>query len=140
MNFKFHLAGSKYETTRVVEDYYLVRTKLKTSPSSSSALMEGRKTTGSVGARISQQKPEKPSGYLIYPNPAKDELSIYVDFKNDQADQLTLYNYIGEQIFQQNIAGNITKVSLANVPSGIYICVLKNKNNNVYSQKLLIIK
>ena len=78
--------------------------------------------------------------YLLYPNPANDRLIIEIFNTDSIAGKLELYNFLGKKMFEQVISASPANVSLAGIPSGIYLCVLKENNNRVYSQKLIIIK
>ncbi|MCX6231806.1 MAG: T9SS type A sorting domain-containing protein [Bacteroidetes bacterium] len=79
---------------------------------------------GGVGIR-----PEKTENQLrIYPNPAKDNLSIESNFKSEQ--NLDIVNLIGQSVFTTKIYGNTT-IDVSALPKGIYFLRLNTNKETV---------
>lgn len=92
------------------------------------------------GQRLAKPKTLKAPGFSVYPNPASDQLFVEYNGNISESGKIILYNYIGEEIYKEKISGNLTVVSLSDVPNGIYLCVLKDNDKIKFSQKLIIIK
>ena len=67
----------------------------------------------------------------LYPNPVKDNL--YIEHTLDNA-SFSLYNLSGKEVMNINIINN--QVSLQNIPSGLYMYMIKS-NGNTKSGKLI---
>lgn len=68
---------------------------------------------------------------MIFPNPAQDELFLSVDFELPVSLSLTIFNVLGQFVFEQQYTGitqEIIPISLHNFFTGQYIVQLKNKN------------
>lgn len=88
-------------------------------------------------ANVIEAKNCKPQIQLI-PNPAKDEVKLSFNSVKGTAD-LSITNNTGQVIFKQDIqsATGSVVIPLKNMPSGIYIVVLRGKNIQ-YAEKLII--
>lgn len=64
----------------------------------------------------------------IYPNPAKDMISI--DMKENNFDQVSIYNMVGQLVQEEAIELNTTKldVNISSLAKGLHIVSLKNKD------------
>lgn len=58
--------------------------------------------------------------FKLYPNPSSNQISIQFLNALDSA-TLTFYSYLGKQVYSQKISGIQNKVTIANLPSGVYI-------------------
>ena len=79
----------------------------------------------------------------VYPNPAKDYLTIEFFTTNDNKQLvLEIYNAMGVIINSKIINGNnnLTNISLKNIPSGCYNYKIKNNNEVIKNGKLVILK
>jgi uncharacterized repeat protein (TIGR01451 family) len=65
---------------------------------------------------------------LLYPNPAKDELTL--NTKRGSFSSCTITNAIGQQVITQDIAGTQTLVNIKSLPSGVYQVTLKGAQFN----------
>ena len=54
----------------------------------------------------------------LFPNPAASELTIKTSGNNYSS--FTITNLVGQQMLQQTIAGNETKVNISQLPAGVY--------------------
>ena len=83
---------------------------------------------------------------LIYPNPAKDRLSISIpaSFLNISGGYLLLYNSIGALVLTQRIEpSNINQkviLELEDIPNGIYLLSLRNQSEIQNTTKITINK
>ena len=76
------------------------------------------------------------STLLIYPNPAQNEVSL--TSLSPISGIFSLFNLQGQQVLEQNIAGTQAKISLVNLPQGIYQYELKNTNGKSEKGKLVV--
>lgn len=79
----------------------------------------------------------------VYPNPAKDELSIlFHGYEQMQNLDLEIYNILGELVMSRQVESNRepTNINISQISSGCYILVLKNGSNALYKDRLVIIK
>tara|TARA_B100000963_G_scaffold96905_1_gene83673 strand:- start:3329 stop:5593 length:2265 start_codon:yes stop_codon:yes gene_type:complete len=79
--------------------------------------------------------------FSIYPNPSKGEFSISFDFKRKQDISLTITNYLGKEVFteqlkDQEVQFNKT-IDLGDKAIGIYMLNIKSNNKNI-NQKIVI--
>lgn len=74
--------------------------------------------------------------FLVYPNPVRDNLVISFPNKIQEA-KITIYNAIGQTIFEKLISSSDTSVSLDNLNSGIYFYKIQS---NAFMQSGKIIK
>jgi PKD repeat protein len=77
----------------------------------------------------------KNQGFSIYPNPAKDQLSIICDHSEEY--QYKLINELGEELLSGTFHTNRMNLSVAQLPAGVY-CLQLRSSTSMYSQKLLI--
>ena len=80
----------------------------------------------------------------VFPNPAKDKLFIYSDFKENNPCQIILYDVSGKIVLQKKsttpVNGKITDVlNLNSINSGIYFLKLESENFTI-SQKVSVLK
>ncbi|PZF72494.1 T9SS type A sorting domain-containing protein [Taibaiella soli] len=65
----------------------------------------------------------------VYPNPARDQLNISWNngFATSGTVEIGLYNMMGQRLVYSTAAGNIqkTELSVANIPSGVYCCIMQ---------------
>ncbi|NDW08472.1 MBG domain-containing protein [Dysgonomonas sp. 520] len=70
----------------------------------------------------------------IYPNPAKDYVSIKSDSK---VDRVEIHNLVGKLVFSNT--DNLEKIDVSMLPDGTYI-LRTTINNKIYTHKLIILK
>ncbi|MEI7801408.1 MAG: PKD domain-containing protein [Bacteroidota bacterium] len=77
-------------------------------------------------------------GFQVYPNPA----SNYIILNYNHSFLFSVYNLIGEKLEEIILEGNtsIINISLINIPSGIYFCVLRTADGKIAQQKLVVQK
>ncbi len=71
--------------------------------------------------------------FSIHPNPVADELFI----EAEGAATVRIVNLSGQLVFEKNMDSNI-QVDFQNMAKGTYICILKNKDNNVIGKKMFV--
>ena len=78
---------------------------------------------------------EDNNGISIYPNPAKNKLTI--DFQNINALQntfISIYDIQGQLLLQQAIIQQKTEVNINNLAKGIYVLKINNNNNTTITK------
>jgi hypothetical protein len=69
------------------------------------------------------------AGAEVYPNPAKDLLTISA--AEGAYSTLTIANYVGQALIQQAVTGAYTPVSIKNLPAGVYIITLRGNSGTL---------
>lgn len=77
------------------------------------------------------------SSYQLYPNPADETCNI--EFKNTIASTIKIYNISGQVIehITDNLSSNL-KLTTQNYSEGVYIIEFAQKNNTIFTDKLII--
>ena len=90
-------------------------------------------------ATLSNPSFEKNSVFSMYPNPAKDEVTIQYDLGFDDA-TIELYDISGRSISQNSITSSTGDLQLntSTYQAGVYIVVVKQNNTILLQQKLII--
>lgn len=76
------------------------------------------------------------TNFNIYPNPVKDIFAIVMTTNYDNA-EFTLFNIIGEQVLSDKITSSSTKISTANLPSGLYILKVRS-GTELFEKKIVV--
>ena len=79
------------------------------------------------------------SGIRIYPNPAKNELTVQL--LESGFDQLVLYNPFGESVMKKQLSGKKQHLQLnvSGLPSGLYFFTLYDNGRRITSEKVMIV-
>jgi hypothetical protein len=76
------------------------------------------------------------STFQLYPNPAQNE--VLLTSQSPISGIFSFFNLQGQQVLEQNITGTQTKISLVNLPQGIYQYELKDTNGKSEKGKLVV--
>jgi len=79
---------------------------------------------------------KKEEEFLLFPNPVSNELSVICYQVSDKS-SMTIYNLLGEKVYEQETLLPKTEINLSSQPEGIYLLTLKNKEK-IFSQKFII--
>lgn len=71
----------------------------------------------------------------VYPIPSMDIINIY--FEENNITQYNIYNSLGEQVQFGKSVQPINEIDISELPKGIYILSLFDKQNRIYSQKFI---
>ena len=71
----------------------------------------------------------------IYPNPTNDIINIS-GLDIDKAERLSIYNTVGEKVMSKEVNTSFISLALYNVPSGIYIISVENKDGSIETFKI----
>ena len=75
--------------------------------------------------------------FTIYPNPAKDIITLQLKNAKSQKAKITIYNTTGELIFTQNVdAIDQSKINISKFVKGVYLIKIET-NNEVLSKKII---
>ena len=67
------------------------------------------------------------SSLTVYPNPATDFITIE-DLKGDFSNgQITIFNFLGQLVYQNNMTSNTLKINLSDLQSGAYFIKITNQ-------------
>jgi hypothetical protein len=60
------------------------------------------------------------TGFIVYPNPVKDYLTVYY---NEKVNSLRIYNLTGALVYNRNItgSGHLTRIDVSSLRPGMYI-------------------
>ncbi len=77
-------------------------------------------------------------GYILFPNPVKEEGKLYFNNYNNQIYTFSVYNLSGKQLNQKEVAGS--EISLANLKlnPGFYLFKLIGENGNEVSGRFTV--
>ena len=89
---------------------------------------------------IAQINPSTAHVSAPYPNPANNNVSFNYNLKGAQHGTMEIYNSIGRcvQTTPVSAENNKLSISVANLPSGIYICKLQANGGNPVYQRLVV--
>lgn len=73
--------------------------------------------------------------FSLYPNPSNGEITILLG--SDQTANLSIYNLIGKNVYEQRLIDQRTELSIA-LNSGVYFVNISAKNGNSITKKLII--
>jgi hypothetical protein len=76
----------------------------------------------------------------VYPNPASDYISVQLQQSLTwKGLSFSIYNITGKKVFQKRITqpGNVLEVDISNLKPGYYVLSIDNKNQNIYTSKIL---
>jgi len=100
---------------------------------------EGDRAIGS-GNNTDTQSPFANLNAKVYPNPANSTLNIEVRLAKGEFDNICLYNSLGEKVICEQLASNVTVMSVGNLQTGIYYYrVTDEKGKLVGADKIMII-
>ena len=71
----------------------------------------------------------------IYPNPTNGIINID-GLDIDKAERVSIYNTVGNRIMSQEISSNFMSLALYNVPAGMYIIKIENKDGSIETYKV----
>lgn len=78
-------------------------------------------TTTDVTATASMENVSTKFAINLFPNPAGDQLNVFVEGVNQKAD-IKVYNLVGKLVIQQGSAGNtLTQLNIAKLSPGFYL-------------------
>ncbi|WP_040540497.1 phosphodiester glycosidase family protein [Pedobacter arcticus] len=78
-----------------------------------------------------------PSSISIYPNPAKDNITIALNDSNIKKFEVEIFNMMGESVLKDTYIGSKTTIATNKLNEGVYVLHLKSKNTT-QTFKLLI--
>jgi len=74
----------------------------------------------------------------VYPNPMYSQTTVEIN--NLEVSKLEITNMLGVVVYQQEVSTEIVSLSKEILLPGSYVIVLKNNNNSIVAQKILIVK
>ncbi|HRD39223.1 MAG TPA: T9SS type A sorting domain-containing protein, partial [Bacteroidia bacterium] len=85
-------------------------------------------SSNNVGIGINEVSLVNPNDVIVFPNPAKDFISIKINdaYKFD----VTITDVLGKTILSKSDNFERTQFNVADLPSGIYFCEIKIRNKN----------
>lgn len=79
------------------------------------------------------------SNITMYPNPAKNQVTISLDNTNEVIANVNIIDMLGKQVIRLNKVNEVTKsIDLSNLNSGIYFIEIETQNKLVVKRKLII--
>ncbi|MDI9308583.1 MAG: PKD domain-containing protein [Limnohabitans sp.] len=75
-------------------------------------------------------------GVSINPNPAKDEIILGLPTEDDSY-TVTIFNTIGQTIYNNKLSGLKNRIELNNQSTGIYFIKVESSNNKVFTKKII---
>ncbi|MEM9888969.1 MAG: T9SS type A sorting domain-containing protein [Bacteroidota bacterium] len=78
--------------------------------------------------------------FKIYPNPASTFLTIETEREILLPAKFKILSLTGKEILVKELSSKKNYISIQNIPSGIYYCLLTQEDNSTQIQKLIILK
>ncbi len=75
-------------------------------------------------------------GIIIYPNPAQDVL--WVNLPTDQSATVSLIALTGSIAQEYSCVGSENRLSLSDLPNGIYLCRIQTKAGALHTEKIVV--
>ena len=75
------------------------------------------------------------SGLILYPNPAKDLISIKSELNN--IIEIKIYNYTGKLLYSEESKNGINTINISKLNVGIYLIKFKDNSNNISISKFI---
>lgn len=75
--------------------------------------------------------------FSIYPNPTNGMFSITVNGLQQTQNRIEVYNTNSQKVFSENISSNKINIDLSHQPDGIYLVMLKTKDES-FSKKIIV--
>lgn len=79
---------------------------------------------------------DKQTNFNIFPNPVKDIFALVISTNYDDA-EFVLSNIIGEQVLSAKITSSTTKISTADLPTGLYILKVRS-GTEIFEKKVVV--
>ncbi|TAH44395.1 MAG: T9SS type A sorting domain-containing protein [Bacteroidetes bacterium] len=82
------------------------------------------------------------SGFLIFPNPAYDNLHINFEIEDDQRATLLIQNGIGQVVQEEILMGSVKEriFNIQNLSNGVYTVKMRLNNEIIHQEKLVILR
>jgi hypothetical protein len=90
---------------------------------------------GPTGISLSETKPQK---FNIFPNPIDEMLTILSE--NQQNYFVKIYNSFGQQVFSLNNCKGYASFDMTNLPTGVYVLIIKDSFNQILQTQKIIKK
>jgi len=76
----------------------------------------------------------------LYPNPAKDKITIKTDTKEIVGAVVSIYGVQGQLLLQQTLKQNNTQIDISQFPQGVYIAKIKLSDGSFVQKKFVVLK
>ena len=82
--------------------------------------------------------------FVIYPNPAKNEVHVKFDIKNPEKIAIAIIDLSGRIVFEKQIEDaqtgtNSITVNISGLQNGMYICKINGNGTQLHSEKLFVV-
>ena len=79
--------------------------------------------------------------YLFYPNPAKDQITIFSGLSNQQKFcTIKLLDALGKVVLEKKSNESNTQLLINELPNGVYFLEITNENNRSFHSPLVILR
>lgn len=79
-----------------------------------------------------------PTGWAIFPNPANDQL--YISGTNDEVVEFVMMDLTGKIVLTQTLYPGNGNVSIAFLPAGVYLGMVKRSGEVIYTEKISVVR
>ncbi len=76
---------------------------------------------------IYSEQLKETNSLVVYPNPSNGIVNIEFQSSQNNSSTITLFDVVGKMVYQNAIIGNTTQLSVAKLPNGIYLLVVKTE-------------
>ena len=80
--------------------------------------------------------------FLLFPNPAKQQVLVTIDHKNAGVNKITIYDLLGKELIRQVVPSGIQSltINISALQNGLHLCSLFKDGKKVASKKLMVLK
>jgi hypothetical protein len=71
----------------------------------------------------------------VYPNPAKDVINVVSDLN---VKNITLVNYVGQMVYNQNVNGNSFQVNVSGLGTGMYVVRIETIDGSIITKRITV--
>jgi hypothetical protein len=109
--------------------YYIKNSDLNVTVVSGDTFGASESKSFSINLTTANDSFDVLSDVFVYPNPSKDFITISLPSDLDSIDNFTIYNAIGQKIYQQKVTSNADlTVSTASFSKGVYFITVEKDN------------
>jgi len=78
---------------------------------------------------------------LLYPNPATKQITLeWTNHQSSYSSKTMIYNTLGQVVYQKLVRDNSLNINTQDWNPGIYICKLYQDEENIFTEKFVVIK
>ncbi len=105
--------------------------------SSNVVVLSPRNSNNQSDEKTESKNSTSSTGFKIFPNPTKDEVTIQLNGDDTDASEIILTNTLGDIIERKKLTSNNMKLNIERIPNGLYIISFIKDGTLIASEKLI---